>query len=201
MGWSLDGFFGVCVCAFLAMEGSAVFVFLSFFLDRERGRGWGFFFGPKRILWCEKVGMACADKVDTKRPDLSFLSIHLSPLSCLSPTLYGSSFSGSSTLDYLQQRTHQVTQSPKPILSTPQQKQEVQQMTQTENSFWVRCNAEGKFGSSLSSDPNLWRSDMVGLWPSGTAGSGWWVSVLGWLLENARFRWGTFLLCVTQIRE
>ena len=54
--------------------------------------------------------MACADKVDTKRPDLSFLSIHLSPLSCLSPTLYGSSFSDSSTLDYLQQRTHQVTQ-------------------------------------------------------------------------------------------
>jgi len=73
---------------------------LFFFLERERGRGTdgeGFFFGPKRILGCEKVGMACADKVDTKRPDLSFLSIHLSPLSCLSPTLYGCSFSGSST--------------------------------------------------------------------------------------------------------
>ena len=34
-GW----IFWCCVCAFLAMEGSAVFVFLSFFLDRERGRG------------------------------------------------------------------------------------------------------------------------------------------------------------------
>jgi hypothetical protein len=81
-GW----FFCVWVCAFLAGEGSVVFIF---FLDRL------FFFGPKWILWCEKVGVACADKADTKRPDqLSFsptLSSHLS----LSTTLYRCPFSGS----------------------------------------------------------------------------------------------------------
>jgi hypothetical protein len=47
-----------------------------------------FFFSPKWILWCEKVGMACADKADTKRPDqLSFAPSMArrpsSPLTCL----------------------------------------------------------------------------------------------------------------------
>lgn len=56
-------------------------LFLFFFLDGF------FFFSPKWILWCEKVGMACADKADTKRPDqLSFApSMARRPSSPLSP--------------------------------------------------------------------------------------------------------------------
>lgn len=63
--------------------------------EGERERVSFFFFGPKWILWCEKVGITCADKADTKatRSQLSFPPSPSSLLS-LSRTLYRFSFSG-----------------------------------------------------------------------------------------------------------